>query len=201
MKNSEKIKRMPETIGIIGSDSGAGVTHFSIMLAGYIASKERRRVAVAELNDSGAFTGMGVLYCGKNYNNNMEFSTFDLDGVDYFCKMTVEHYAQLYNVGYEYIIVDMGHEWKQNYYEFLRCSKSVLIGNCNEWNVTRLEECISAINDKGLQDNIYFLSNFGNSRLQKQLEKQYRITIQNIPFIKTPFELNRNSFTFFKQFM
>lgn len=201
MKNSGKIKSTPVTIGIMGSNAGAGVTHFSIMLAGFIASKERRRVALVELNDSGAFNSMGVLYCGKNYNKSMGISTFSLDGVDYYCKLTVEEYAQLHTVGYEYILIDMGHDYKKNYYEFLRCSKSVIVADCNEWNVLKFEECITSIKDRGLPGNIYFLNCFGNERLRRQLEKHYRIDIQSIPFTKTPFELNRDSFTFFEQFM
>jgi len=200
MKNSKKITNAPMIIGVMGSDKGVGVTHFSIMLAGFISSKERRRTAIVELNHSDAFNNMGVMYYGENYNKGLEISTFQLEGVDYYCGMTVEQYARLYHIGYEYIVIDMGHDWKKYYYEFLRCNTRLIVGNCNEWNVLKFEECISAIIDMDSKDNIHFLNSFGNEKLRRQLERKYRVAIQCVPFMKTPFELTRNSFAFFKQF-
>lgn len=201
MKNSKNLKNTTRTIGIMGCHEGVGVTHFSIMMAGYISSKERKRTAVIELNHSGTFDNMGVLCCGDDYKRDMNISTFQLAGVDYYCGMTVEQYVKIYQVGYEYIVVDMGHEWKDNYYEFLRCNNQIIIGNCNEWNVLKFEECINAMIDGGLRDNIDFLNTFGNEKIRRQLERNYRIEIKNVPFIKTPFEITRNSFAFFEQFM
>lgn len=197
MKNSKKSRNATVAVGIIGCDAGVGVTHLSIMLAGFISSKKRRKTAVVELNDSGAFDSMGVLCCGENYNKYIEMPAFQIAGVDYYCGITVQQYAQLFQLGYEYIVIDMGHLWKENYYEFLRCNNKIMVGNCNEWNVLKFEECIKASIEMGLKDNIQFLSIFGNTKLQRQLRRQYRVDIENVPFIKTPFELNQDSFAFF----
>ena len=49
-ENQEKRCRM---IGIAGSNTGVGCTHFSIMLTNYLAGYLRRKAILLEFNESG----------------------------------------------------------------------------------------------------------------------------------------------------
>ncbi|OYO96124.1 hypothetical protein CG709_12135, partial [Lachnotalea glycerini] len=64
----QKERSLLQTVAILGTEKGNGVTHLAIMLGNYITSKLLKRTAILELNRSRAFLQLQESY-GKNIKN------------------------------------------------------------------------------------------------------------------------------------
>lgn len=199
MKMLNKKEYLPITIGILGNDKGAGVTHLAIMTAGYLSSKERKKTAVIELNHDDAFCEVNNLYYGDLNTDNFNPVSFNINGVDYYCGIGIEQYSGILNLGYEYIVLDFGCNLDNNFSELMRCNIKYIVGSCSEWKLIKFESFISDLKQVTGQNKVDFLYNFGNAKLVTKIERAYHINIKRIPFEPTPFKLHTDSFAFLKQ--
>lgn len=196
MQKTKGIECLPLTIGILGIERGAGTTHLSIMTAGYLSSKERKKTAIVEFNHDNAFEAVKTLYYGEFCGKEADFQAFELKGIDYFYGITIEQYTQIINMGYEYIVLDLGSFINDNYSELMRCDIKCIVGNASEWNILKFDRFLDRFYKKNNNVGINFLYVFGNKRLVKKLEKAYKVNLYNIPFEPSPYELHSSSFPF-----
>lgn len=197
MKHTNRLKNTSVTVGIIGSSEGTGVTHFAIMLAGFLAAKEKYKTALIELNHTGAFEALRQLYGKKKGPEGV----FCLNGVDYYSGVDSKQMANIWSRGYDYLVLDMGHLWKENQYELLRCNLSCIVGSCTEWKLQQFSDCIERYNENSGSLPCMYLSAFGVPELRKELEKKSDVRIDVIPFELTPFVLQRKNLAFFERFL
>lgn len=112
------------TIGILGCHPGAGVTQLAISLSTYCAS--RRDCAPLVLNFTSAANWARLipesaladsihrhaLQCSKAPDaadtSKTEFFHFRLHGVDYYPNLAPDAVPRLLNMGYDYLILDLG---------------------------------------------------------------------------------------------
>lgn len=193
-------------LGIAGTDRHVGVTHLSIMLANYLTSKEKCRVAVVDRSTSNS---LAVLQ--KIYEDETDQTThgqlggqacFQVHKVTYYCQMKQKDIANIFHMGYEYVVIDFGKVCLQQCdSEIWRCHMRILVGSCCEWQqqafIQALEDKIS-VYDAGKWNYAAFL---GIQAIRHKLEKQYHIKIKTIPFEKDPFQLHRTHFELLKNML
>lgn len=194
MKKRQNRKKYTVTVGITGTAAHVGVTHLSIMLANYLASKEKCKVALVDRSQSHTLEILQQLL-NDTENQMCGINCFQMYGVDYYSDADQKEIANILQLGYDYIVLDFGNVWRKQYdYEILRCHIRIIIGSCCEWQqagFTKLMEQPPIPEDCGTWQYAAFL---GIESVRRQLEKRYHIHIHKIPFEEDPFQLHRTHF-------
>lgn len=176
-------KRM---IGVAGAESNIGVTHSAIVLANYFR-KKGFMVALAEVNDSGAF---------KEICEDFEESMFDdgyytMNGVDFYpdmihqdteTKMDEEKMQVLQTRSYNVIILDFGVYSGQNREAFERCEDKIIIAGSKSWELEAVNR-IFANASKDVLLKYVFCFNFTVRREYEAIRKGMG-ELQSVHFLK-----------------
>lgn len=171
------------------------MTHFAVMLANYLASKERRKVALAEINGHGDFAEIQKAG-GESGEDQDEFQIFD---VDYYKNVSSEKLTEIINNHYQYLIIDFG-SWDQaDLTEFLRCSKKILIGGLCEWKRRTYFSTLEKTREVRKRGKWKYLTLFGESGDRKQAGNHFGIKIKNIPLEPDAFLIQGKNFKFFQE--
>ena len=144
------------TIGILGCHPGAGVTQLAISLGTYCASRRRLRTACLELHKRSELARLipesaladsihrHALQCSKAPDaadtSKAEFFHFRLHGVDYYPNLAPDAVPRLLNMGYDYLILDLGSLNESAAAEFLRCDRKIVLGSLALWKAWSYEE-------------------------------------------------------------
>lgn len=194
MKRRQIRKKYTVTVGITGTAEHVGVTHLSIMLANYLASKEKCRVALVDMSQSHSLKILQQLLDSAE-NQMCAIKGFQMYGVDYYSEVAQREIANILQLGYDYIVLDFGTVWRKQYeYEILRCHVRIVVSSCCEWQqagLTKLMEQMPVPENCGPWQYAAFL---GIESVRRQFEKKYRIQIHKIPFEEDPFQLHRTHF-------
>lgn len=182
----------------MGSSTGVGVTHFAIMLAGFFSAGKNNRIAMVELNSNSSFSALKKLHCHEDMLLDETREQFSLFNVDYFPHRTSLNVAGIFQMDYDYIVMDLGCNRDENINELLRCNIGCLVGSLSEWKISMFEKNICELQQLAVKDSFYFLTTFGMQKLKKKVEKKYHIKISSIPYEPTPFVLHRETFAFFE---
>lgn len=181
------------SIGIVGSDSGVGVTHLSIMLANYLASKKQRSVAAADFSESRSYEVLHRLY-EDMMPEEIDNPSFRIHQVDYYSGIVPIDIAMLLQMGYEYVIMDLGRMCSRSLEEAKRCHIRILLGGCCEWRKNHLMDAI----ERWIlpeREFVWQIAAFlGIDTVKEQIEHQFAVQIQRIPYEEDPFVLHRNHF-------
>ena len=183
----------PELIGIIGTGRGTGVTHFSVMTAGYLTGVMRMRCAVLEWNHHESFSRMAAACsCEKKGGN-----PFRVLETDYFGKAGIDTLLLCKKSGYQAVIVDYGTAKEGNLDEFFRCSRQLVIGSLSEWQIGEFLE----FEKRGMKTEKSWdsLVSFGSEEARKSLEKRLKVPVRRIPFSIDPFSVTAETISFYEQ--
>lgn len=112
-------------IGIIGLQSGVGVTYISILLAEFLYTFTRKKVIVLEHNRKNDFN--------KLIKKTQKEDEFIYHGVQYVTSEGRVEPAYYKNLKYNFCILDLGHIWEQEKLELLRCDLKIIIGGSAPW--------------------------------------------------------------------
>ncbi len=171
-------KRM---IGICGTERNIGVTHNAIVLANYFR-KKGFMVALAEMNDSGAFEAI----CSDFEEKKFEEGYFTLNGVDYYPDMVRmetqtqdmqpalvidEEKLQLMQAhSYNVILLDFGFYSEQNRDAFERCEDRLMIAGSKPWELAAVNRVFANASKDVLMKYI-FCFNFTQENEHEAIRK------------------------------
>lgn len=204
MKRKRRIK-YTITIGLAGAEHHVGVTHLSIMLANYLVSKEKCRVAVVDLSEQKSLMVLQQLYeeCNIKQPKGMLLEhSFQIHKVHYYSQAGQRDIANILQLGYEYVIMDFGKfNLQEGGCEILRCHKRILVGSCCEWQHRTFMQAVE--NQKKSQDqgDWNYAAFLGIDEIRQKLEKLHRIYIHKIPYEEDPFRLSRKHFEALKSML
>ena len=191
--------KLHTTIGIVGCDPGIGVTHLAISLCNYCASKENLRCAYLELHSRNEVAAIfadtaatpqppqeGTRLC-YTYRN-----------VDYYPQVLSIEIPSLLNLGYDYLIFDMGSLMEADIPEFLRCDRKLVYGSLASWKAPHYEAFFQQFDTyTNLGEGFCYLLQTGVNKTLSQFSKRHHIHLCNVPFINHPFHISRDLFPFF----
>lgn len=187
-KRNSRTAGIPLLIGVLPLEKGSGATQLSIMLANYLTAKERQSgVVVFQRRETLAELGR-VLGCeGKKRLTikGMEFQAYE-----------EAQMPRLMNAGYQFILwcfeTPDGEQWE----EFLRCNRHLVVCNLAEWHREYLEEFVKENKGMGGFVQWKFLSAFGPRERIRELERKTGVKIERIPWCEDPFSIKREWFPF-----
>lgn len=190
-------RRYTITIGVVGADNHVGVTHLTIMLANYLASKERCKVAVMDCSAHNSMRVLQAIHDGHETvpEGILYERMFRMYKVDYYSQVTQRDIANILHLGYEYIITDFGKVLPEQYsYEILRCNKRILVGSCCEWEQAQFCRVLEHHKLEQESGNWSYGTFHGIDEIRHSMEKRYGITVHKIPYVEDPFCLSRIHF-------
>lgn len=132
-ETQEKRCRM---IGIAGSNTGVGCTHFSIMLTNYLAGYLRRKAILLEFNESGDLEKLEYVCTGQMGQKN-PYRVLD---ADYYKYAGPEAMKEVLQRGYDDILIDFGSVKDGANELYWRCDKKFLVGSFTEWQQESFRE-------------------------------------------------------------
>ena len=173
-ETQEKRCRM---IGIAGSNTGVGCTHFSIMLTNYLAGYLRRKAILLEFNESGDLEKLEYVCTGQMGQKN-PYRVLDADYYKYAGPEAVKEVLQR---GYDDILIDFGSVKDGANELYWRCDKKFLVGSFTEWQQESFRE-------------------FEMEQRAKQ-KKRFRINAERIPFSADAFLVTKECGEFFQRIL
>ena len=158
-------------IAVAGTKHGIGCTHTAICIANYI-SKCGFPVALIEMNNNKDFSNM----YDENFDSG-KINSFQIDGVDYFAYNTYK-FSDVLNAGYKYIVLDLSvlNSDNDNYIEFERSHKQILVSGINEWE---LKSLLIALNNN---DMCTLLVNFADDDMFHDFMKSFKRNAYMLPY-------------------
>lgn len=190
MKRIKSIKEIRPriSIGIMGQDSGLGVTHLSIALANYIGGYLHARTAFVELGERDAMLGLS--------ETGVEES-FCKKGVDYYPAVSNGDLGYILNMDYEYTIIDLGVDSRKAREELMRCNGKLIVGSLSAWRKSEYYDYIDRLEKHtGDLDMYTFLALFGDKIEIKKCRRTFKIQVKGIPFIANPFCIDEKEIPF-----
>lgn len=118
-------------------------------------------------------------------------------GVYYYPNIREETIPTLLNRGYDYLILDLGSIQEACTTELLRCDSKLVLGSLAPWKTENFKQFFLNFEQaQNLREGFLYLVQMGNVKTIREFSRLYHITMQNIPFIKNPFRIEKEQFTF-----
>ncbi len=172
-------------IGVLGIDKGEGVTSLSVGMASYLREMRCQKTALAEMNREGAFDDIRDTYFGKEYKEN----PFEIFKIDYFSRTGKSQYANICNMGYQYIVTDFGNEYLKCMEDFLRCDKKIVMGSVNLWKYRKYLEFYDYVkNFPGIRNWLFILS--GDEEDIRMIHNRFGIKVLNKQHVMNPYQIS-----------
>lgn len=193
-RETEKRQRI---IGIIGTGRSVGVTHLSIMAAGYVSGVLRRSCAVLEWNSHEDFERIQkVCTCKIKAGSTNPFHVLD---ADYYRAAGTKELLLCKTKGYQDVIVDYGTVLEGNLEEFLRCDRRFVVGSVSEWQIGAFLGF--AEGGKRADQRLDYFAVFGSGEARKNMEKRLGFPILRIPVSVDAWTVTSESLKFFEQIL
>lgn len=191
------------TIGVTGCSSGIGVTHLSIAICSFCASKLGKKTAFIEFHGRNELSQLFPESDPESDTDRPQY--FHLRGIDYYPNVNSSHIPSLLNMGYHYLIFDMGSFMEADFQELLRCDRKLILGSSAPWKRRTWEALFSYINDRvSSGDGFYYLVQAGSAKSILSFSKSFQVSkrsVLQIPFIKNPFCIEKELFLFFQELL
>ncbi len=185
-----------QIIGIIGTGSGTGVTHFAIMTAGYYHGILGKRCALLEWNSHEDFSRLHRICSRRELDRS---GAFRLLGTDYYGKAGTDALLLCKRSGYHTVIVDYGTVSEGNLREFLRCDRQFVVGSVCEWQIGAFLEF--AGDRKRGKKSWELFTVFGSEEARKNMEKNLGSPIWRIPVSVDALEITGQLIQFYQQIL
>lgn len=171
------------------------MTHLAITLCNYCASKQKKSCAYLELhtrNEISQLVSLQTLAASK-----AALKHFRLHNVDYYPAVSEKDVPALLNLGYDYLVLDIGAQDEGAFSEFLRCDRKLVLGSLAPWKVWKYEAFFQKNgNHINLGEGFDYLVQTGTTQEILRFSKTHHIHMQLVPFIKNPFSIEKELFPF-----
>lgn len=119
--------------------------------------------------------------------------------VDYYPRLSHQAIPDVMNADYQYLILDFGVITESVFREFLRCNRKLVIGSLVPWKQESFYGFFQRYNLEKLWESFLFLLLYGNHadtwRLSQKTKTPHKY-FQGIPFLKNPFHIEKEQFSF-----
>ena len=188
-ETQEKQCRM---IGIAGSNTGVGCTHFSIMLTSYLVGYLRRKAILLEFNESGDLEKLEYVCTGQMGQKN----PYRILDADYYKHAGPEAVKEVLQRGYDDILIDFGSVKDGANELYWRCDKKFLVGSFTEWQQESFREF--EMEQRAKQKKAGRVSRYLEARRPEENSREDFESIQSgFCFQRMPSRSRRNAGSFF----
>lgn len=175
-----------EIIGLQGVTAGVGATHLTVALANVLCSKERYRVAVAELREDGQIANL----LEDEWFVSEGCVGFVCSGVDYYPKVNIDQVRLLSGKGYDYLLVlyppsDTGVSYGEV------AHRRIVIGSLQPWNYREYQKFMRDIYIERDMPSWDLYGQFLTGKQKRKFEAEFHVPIRELPVIEDPFCLGK----------
>ncbi len=167
----------------MGTASGTGTTHLSLILGTYF-NKHKHKTAIVEHNESHAFSKIEEAYEGQG--KILGQPTFVIKRMTFY-KAYKETLTSLKNQDYSVIIVDFGRGTSRNYPILWDMDIQLLIGYGSEWRIHEFDPFIN----NGLTKRVNYILNMGNRDEARWFQSKYKEKANHMFYYKDPFHWSK----------
>lgn len=182
-------------IGIGGTGSCVGCTHFAIMMLNYLTGYRRRKGVLLEWNCSGDFEKLERICTGK-VRDRKRFCILD---ADYYKAAGSGELALALQSNYDDILIDFGVLGEDCISEFLRCEKQFVIGSFSEWQEEAFREFVKKYGTG--KKSWTYLAVFGSEETRREFMRRPGIASERIPYSADAFSVTKECSRFFERFI
>ncbi|NLK28308.1 MAG: hypothetical protein GX306_08210 [Clostridiales bacterium] len=186
-----------QSIGLIGTHRGVGVTYTAFMLAFYLGEEMGKRTAFVECNRHHDMERIQSAYEWSREDT----SSFSFHQITCYKEVMSEGIAEIYNKNYESLIFDFGTDFGTNWNEFLRCNIKIIVGGMAQWNQKKLIELAAYYKDFNDRETWLYLIPCADSKVTSSLKKIIVGKIHTIPFEKDPTKPSKNTIKLFRELL
>jgi hypothetical protein len=184
-----------QSIGIIGTHHGVGVTYTALMLAFYMGEELGKRTALLECNNH---HDMGRIQNAYEWSREEEDS-FSFHQITCYKEVTQDYLPDLLGMSYESFILDFGTDYAANREELLRCTNKIVIGGRTQWEQQKLIEFIETHLGVDNNEGWLYLIPCASTRTIRYLEGELKHLVYSVPFEKEPTLLSKDVITLFEK--
>ena len=187
-------------IGLIGTHSGAGVTHLGLMLAHYFSEYQGQKTAYIECGHHNELDFLQQAFfdpAEDSYNRE----TFRLRRITFHKNRSLQGIPEIVGDQYDCVILDLGTDMAKHKSEFLRCDKKVVIGSLAIWKQHGFEKFINNYGHIKNSEQWIYVSPFTTDRSLKEAVKKLNKNIYGIPYEPDPFLLSEELIRFFQRIL
>lgn len=179
----------------MGVSQGAGVTHFCLSVANYLASKEREIVAYIEVGSHSRLLPI----VGETWRTEAGQCFCRLHGVDYYPAVSVSEAAALADSRKGYVIFDVT-QWTADLPNLLHKSRrKILLGSLKPWCREDYGICIREQIIKNIDKEQMEFFSFCLEREEKiWFLSRFYTPIHDLPLLSDPFSIDRKDFAFLR---
>ena len=170
-----------ESIGILGVQSGVGVTHLSVAMMEYSFRYRRSATAIVELSGNHEV---------ELLQDHRKRSLHHTGRAQFFPNQSCESPAEWVQASYDTYIVDAGSDYYRSRQEFMRCDKKIILMSLSPWKKREVDDFMSYIYETGKWNkSVTLLAHLGKKEDKKEFQRRYKIPIFCCPYIEDPFHL------------
>lgn len=184
-----------QSIGIIGTHRGVGVTYTALMLAFYMGEELGKRTVLLECNNH---HDMSRIQSAYEWSREEEYS-FAFHQITCYKEVTPNYLPEILAMPFETFILDFGTDFKSCREELLRCDRKIVIGGRAQWEQQKLTEFIEANIGIGNHEGWLYLVPCANPGSIRSLEGKLEHKIFSVPFEKEPTRLSKDVIKFFEK--
>lgn len=188
------------TIAVMGIEANSGSTHTAILIANYLERKGNK-VAIIEANASNDFAKIANAYDGVMGLQNDE-QYFTIQEVDYYKSNYRYDVAELLELEYDYIILDLGSHRNTKYIEeFYRAHVQVITGHSSEWRQEKICE-FAQLHSHRDQERWIFCLPFSDKQTIADIEKRLgEGVVTGLPTHPDPYRNQRETDAILESFL
>lgn len=186
-----------QSIGIIGTHHGSGVTYTALMMAFYMGEERGIKTALLECN---RHHDMSRIQNAYEWSHEEAYS-FSFHQITCYKEVTQNNLSEILGESYETSILDFGTDFITNREEFLRCSTKIIIGGRSQWDQQKLSEFIQANAGIGGSETWLYLIPCADSRTINFLKGKLEQNIYSVPFEREPTMLSKNVVKLFEKLL
>ena len=189
-----KIPGSRQSIGIMGTHHGAGVTYTAFMLAFYLGEELGRKTAFLECNNS---HDMGQIQLSYDWSREDD-SSFSFHQITCYKEVTPKLLSEICRRSYENYILDFGTEIADRKEEFLNCDIKIVVGDRAQWHQQKLIDFICTNVDVRPEETwLYLVPCAGPNTIKHLRELNYNV--YPVPFERDPTMLSKSSLRLFEK--
>lgn len=173
-------------IGIVGTAHRVGASHHVIMAANYL-KRQGHNIAVLECSENSVLDSYKEFFFDEE--NDRDF--FEYKKVVYYPNFRFEDISQIFNQGYDVIIIDFGVFKMDILNDFLRCMTKVVVTGSQPYELSYSDKVLGL--DDSIIQNLNFVFQDASSEIKKIIrDNMEKENVYFAPYNVDPFHPEEN---------
>ena len=181
----------------MGTQSGVGSTHLAIMTAVFLGMIKGCRVALAEANRSDCFRQAEIIRNNLDkYKHNKIISKISI-----YKQSNADEISKIVSEDFDYVVIDMGADYEVYRQLFLMCNMKLVIGSLSWWKLQGYVSFFAMTDGEASKRHWEYLGTNVTRTGKKYLQKEFGISILEVPCEPDPFRLGVKTLDFMEDLM